>query len=456
MRFLIKISFLLLIFSFLLSFSGIAQKPIEIVFTFWGGPEEAKVMPEVAKIFEKNNPGITVKAMHIPWEDYIAKVSAMLAGGSPPTLGYTMETIALDWAEKGELLDILPLIRKDPDPAIKMENRLPSIAFWFDKKRKTLGTSVAAEVMVIWYNKEIFDKAGVPYPPTDPTKWTWKKFVETATKLTVDVNGKHPNEPGFDHSKVQTFGVAFGNWYMVWFPFIWSNGGDLCDPTGMTPTINKKEAVEGLQALVDLIYKHKVAPTPAQLGALPAYHIALQTRRVAMVIDGQWSLLELGRLVKAGQLKLGVAPLPILKRVVTGVIGNPIGIYTKAVKDRPEVLDAAWKFYKFLNNSETVLELLRNGLWMPIQKWWYTDPEYIKKWIGDTGIHPPEYKEAVIDYTLKYAKPVPVYYLRNFDKINDIMYQELSSAFLGKVSVQSACDEIAKKIAPLLKGRYDR
>ncbi|MEN2984942.1 MAG: hypothetical protein ABDH25_07985 [Dictyoglomaceae bacterium] len=53
MRFLIKISFLLLIFSFLLSFSGIAQKPVEIVFTFWGGPEEAKVIPEVAKIFEK-------------------------------------------------------------------------------------------------------------------------------------------------------------------------------------------------------------------------------------------------------------------------------------------------------------------------------------------------------------------------------------------------------------------
>jgi len=446
---------LLAVLIFTLLFISVGSSAEELVFTFWGGPEEAKVMPEACKEFEKAYPGIRVRPMHIPWGDYIAKVSAMVAGGVPPALGYTMETIALDWAEKGELLDILPLIRKDPDPAIKMENRLPSIAFWYDKKGKTLGTSVAAEAMIIWYNKEIFEKAGVPYPPTDPREWTWEKFVDTANKLTVDVNGKHPDETDFDPNKIQTFGVAFGNWYMVWFPFIWSNGGDLCDSTGKTPTINKPEAVEALQALVDLIYKSRVAPTPAQMGALPAYHIALQTKRVAMVIDGQWSLLELGKLIKEGKLKLGVAPLPVLKKPVTGVIGNPIGIYAKAVKDKPEILDAAWKLYKWLNNSEKVLPLIRNGLWMPIQKWWYTDPEYIKKWIGDTGIHPPEYKEAVIDYTIKYSEPAPVYYLRNFDKINDIMYQELSNAFLGKISVQKACDEIAKKITPFLIGRYD-
>lgn len=70
-------------------------------------------------------------------------------------------------------------------------------------------------------------------------------------------------------------------------------------------------------------------------------------------------------------------------------------------------------------------------------------------------IHPAEYKEAVIDYT-KYAKPAPTYYLRNFAQINDIMQSELDAAFLGKVSVQDACNTIAERIAPLLVGRYDR
>lgn len=448
-----KVFMLIVVWFLLVSFVGTAEA-IDLTFTHWGGNLEIDAIKKMCEKYTKEHPGVNIKPLFVPWDQYVQKLSAMISGGTPPQVGYVMETEALEWAEKGVLLDILPLIEKESDPSVKLKNRLRSIWWLYGGGKKTLGTSVAAEVMITWYNKEIFDKEGVPYPPTDPNKWTWNQFVETAVKLTVDKNGKHPNEPGFDPTKIERFGVTFGNWYMVWFPFIWSNGGDLCDESGKIAKINKPEAVDALQNLCDLIYKYHVAPTPAQSSALPSYSIALQTGRVAMAIDGQWTLQELGQLEKQGKLKLGVAPLPKFKRPVTAVIGTPIGIYADAVKDS-DTLKAAWEFYKWITNSESAIDLVRCGLWMPIQTWWYTDPKYIQKWL-DPEIHPSEYKAAVISYAYRYAKPAPTYYLKNFAQINDIMYQELSNAFNGKVTVQEACNRIVEKIKPLLVGRYDK
>ena len=92
---------------------------------------------------------------------------------------------------------------------------------------------------------------------------------------------------------------------------------------------------------------------------------------------------------------------------------------------------------------------------MPLQIWWYKDPKYLEKWL-DPKVHPPEYKEAVIDYLLNYGRRAPSYYLRNWNKIADIMYQEVGNILYGKVTAQEACDSMAKKIAPLLQGRYDK
>jgi multiple sugar transport system substrate-binding protein len=118
-------------------------------------------------------------------------------------------------------------------------------------------------------------------------------------------------------------------------------------------------------------------------------------------------------------------------------------------------LKESWEFYKWTTNSEKVISLIRGGLWMPLQKWYYTNPKYMEQWL-DPDVHPPEYKPAVIDYLLKYGRRSPSYYLRNWGKIRDIMYQELSNVWLGKVSAKVACDNIANKIKPLLVGRYDK
>jgi len=433
-------------------------KAVELTYMYWGSPEERVAQENMLKEFEKAYqdvfPGIKVKALHVP-ANYDEKIASMVAGGDPPHVAQVTEGSALKWAEEGVILDILPLIQKDDDPSVQIENRLPYTWYWYDKGKKTLGTNLAVEVIVTWYNKEIFDENNVPYPPSDPTKWTWDLFLETAIKLTTDRNGKHPNEEGFDPNKIKTYGVMFPNAFSQILGIIWSNGGDLVDATGTIPLIGEKEAIEAMQLISDLIHVHHVAPSSSQIAGLPSSYIALQTKQVAMVLDGQWALLDLGKMAQQGRLKLGVAPLPYLKEPVCVELGGPNAIFVDAVKDDEEVLKASWELYKWTTNSEKVLPLIQSGLWMPLQKWWYTEPEYLEKWLTP-GIHPPEYKEAVIDYLLEWGKQSPAYYLKNWTIISDIMYQEFDLLFSGKISAEEACKNVAKKIEPYLEGRYDK
>ena len=57
----------------------------------------------------------------------------------------------------------------------------------FKNEGKTVGYSTANEVLALWYNKAMFDAAGLPYPPaTLEDAWTWDEFVAVAKQLTID------------------------------------------------------------------------------------------------------------------------------------------------------------------------------------------------------------------------------------------------------------------------------
>ncbi|MGJ8454664.1 ABC transporter substrate-binding protein [Pseudothermotoga sp. U03pept] len=430
------------------SVNAFAAKTVELIFTFWGTDLEAKVVSEACARFNKAHPDIKVSPMHIP-TNYIEKLTAMVAAGTPPHIGYLYEPNVLDWASKGILYDLTEAISQDP----LLSNKLPELYWRYDGGKKVAGITVAAEFMITYYNKDLFDKAKVPYPPTKPEEWTWDKFVETARKLTFDNKGRRPGEPGFDSKNIVQYGAVIPLWWCPLIPLIWSNGGDIADATGTKPMINSPETIEALQKIYDLMYKDHAAAPPTVSDAFPSTNIALQTGQVAMVIDGQWAMQEAGEMVKEGSLKLGLAPLPYFKKPVTGVIGTPIVIFKDAVKD-PEVLKAALEFHKFIQDPENVLTLIRCGLWQPTTIEWYTKDEYIKKWT-DPKLHPAEYRAAVIEYHA-YARKYPVAYLKNSAEINTIFGQEMTRIFYGNEDIEKVCNEAAEKLKPILAGRYDK
>jgi multiple sugar transport system substrate-binding protein len=421
------------------------QPVTHLKFTYWGSEMEKAAIEQMVASFEKRNLDIDVDAIQIPYEEYLARVTAMMQNGESPDVGYLSGYQAPIWANEGKVMDMTDLIENDP----QLSTTLLATRYYYAPE-KIAGVNTAVEATLLFYNKSLFDEAGVPYPPSDPTQaWTWNEFVAAAEKLTVDINGTHPNETGFDAEKIRAYGVAFDKIYEGWtiYPFIFSNGGQMVNDDGTRLLLDSPEASEAMQKLADLMWVQHVSPTPVQDQNLPGYVTMLQTGNLAMHISGHWSLLDYA---SVKDLKFGVAVLPKFKKPVTVVLGSPTVIFS-ATKNK----DAAIRFYKFHNNPEAV-DLFARGLWMPLQKDYYTDPEKMRLWL-DNPVHPLETRLAFTDYVVNYSVPLPSYYVRNYAQVLEVALRPAINRIWNKeASAVDAFAEAAKASEALMQGRWDK
>jgi len=395
--------------------------------------------------FETANPDIEVETIHIPYEEYSARISAMILEGNPPDVGYCAGLQAPLWAQEGKLMDLTSLVESDP----LLSSALPETRYYY-APGKIAGLNTAVEATLLFYNRALFDQAGVPYPPSDPQQaWTWDEFVEAAKKLTVDGKGKHPGEAGFDTREIRTYGAAFDKSYEGWtfYPFIFSNGGQVVNEDGTRLLLDSPEAAQAMQNLADLMWVHHVTPTPQQDQNLPGYVTMLQTGNLAMHISGQWSLADYASLK---DLSFGVAVLPRLQKPATVILGSPTVIFA-GTKNK----DAAIRFYKFHNNPEAV-DLFARGLWMPLQEAYYTQPDKMKYWLDNTA-HPASMQAAFTDYILSYSKPLPSYYLKNYAQVLDqALRPAIDRIWNDEASAEEALKEAVEAAGPLMSGRWDQ
>jgi multiple sugar transport system substrate-binding protein len=422
------------------------EPPIVLRFTYWGSEAEKEAVSRMTHAFETANPGIRVETYHFPPGEYMTQLQAMQAAGKGPDIGYLADAYTLQWASEGKVLDLTEYFNTNPD----LGGRLPGTFYYF-APNKTLGTNTAVEITLLFYNKDLFDQAGLPYPPARAEEaWTWEEFVEAAKRLTTDIEGRHPDDPGFDPTSVDVYGLSFGteHWsYTDYYPFIYSNGGEIVNDDGTRLMLDSPEAVDAIQKLHDLLWLHHVAPTPAEAERRPTGDVQFQTGKVAMVISGQWKLLDYAAME---DLNLGVAVLPKLKEPKTLILGSPTVIFSNT--PHPE---AALKLYKFHNDPQQV-DLFARGLWMPLQEKYYTDEASIALWI-DNPAHPPESREAILAYTLCCVVRTPHYYVKNFGQIADEVIQPaMEQVWNDTTSVADAMARAVTEAALLLNGRWDR
>ncbi len=118
------------------------------------------------------------------------------------------------WEEYGmrdSWLDLTPYLQEydlsDFEPA--------ALRQWQDEDGKQFGLPVTAESTVLYYNRDLFDAAGIPYPAArygepyaDGEPWDIDKLQEIAIQLTLDGNGRNPTQPGFEPLDIVQWGFA--------------------------------------------------------------------------------------------------------------------------------------------------------------------------------------------------------------------------------------------------------
>ncbi|MEQ4209212.1 sugar ABC transporter substrate-binding protein [Actinopolymorpha sp. B9G3] len=419
---------------------GGAGGDAELQFMYWGSSYEQKAINAMLGQFEAEHEGVSAKPLYTP-QEYDTKVNTLVASNRAPDVAYMGGAIGYRLAEQGKLVNLYTYFDKYP----ALADRLPGTYFWYGRD-KTFGTQTANEVMLLWYNKDVLADAGVDTPPADAADaWSWDTFVETATRLTLDQDGRRPDQSGFDPKRIRQFGVSTSIQYPpAWEGFLRSNGTGFVDEAGRKCLLDTPPAIEVFQNLQDLMYEHRVAPTPVQLGNnAPATNVQLQTKRIAMAIDGQWILLDMAQ----SKLDFGIGVLPSYQEPTTIQLGGASVVFTGS--KHPE---EAIELYLFHNDPQYV-DLFTDGLWMPLEKKYYTEPEAIDSWI-DNDVHPPEYKSAVVDYTLNHASTVFTQRLKNMDNISEVLTPALQQIEGGKQSAKEVLTAVTPKIDGLLQGWY--
>ena len=129
---------------------------------------------QLVEAFEAANPDIKVEIIDVPSADYTTKLSVMLNGGSDVDAFYIKDAdTMIGLAQKGQLADLTPYIEAD---GIDLAD-FNGLAENFNVDGKQYAMPARTDYYIMYYNKDVFDAAGVAYPSND---WTWADFEEIA------------------------------------------------------------------------------------------------------------------------------------------------------------------------------------------------------------------------------------------------------------------------------------
>ncbi|MGX7163871.1 ABC transporter substrate-binding protein [Enterococcus massiliensis] len=365
---------------------------------------EAPGMKEIAKAFEKENPNVNIEVEVTPWDQYWTKMEAASTGGTAPDIITMHSNESYRYMSNGALLKLDDLIE---DEIIDMSNYKSGIDKLYQYEDSQYAIPKDVSTVALWYNKTLFDEAGIPYP--DET-WTWDIFLDAAKKLTNQEKGIY----GFAASNNSQDG--YNN-------FIFQNNGTKLTENRNESTFNTPNTVDAMQWYIDLILKEKVSPTNSQLDENdPA--AMFQSGRVAMITHGSWMANQFqNNDYTRDNCDVAVLPKGKVRATQMNGLGYSISATTKYPKE-------AKKFLTFLASKEGNKIQADNGTAIPAYnglagEWVKSFPEFNAQAFVDE-----------IDYGV----------LRPFNnstiKWETFETETLRDAFSGKTSVK----DIAAKI----------
>lgn len=416
-----------------------STEKVKITYALWANDTEAANTQKVLDKFNASQDHIEVSLLPIPHDTYMEKLNTMATADQLPDTAIMNEQGVITWAIQGKLADVSTMYSGGSKP-------LDQLAFKYNDK--VVAYSCANNIIALFYNKKMFDAAGVDYPPTTADKaWTWDQFVATAKKLTLDKNGKTPNDSGFDAGSIKQYGCMVEN--LTWQLETWclSNGGGFFSKDGQNVTVGESASTDAIQKVADLYLKDHVAPLSTGLTD-DGVSRSLVAGTCAMTTNGTWNIgTTLSEAKTKNGLDYGIAVLPYMKDKVTINTAGPNVVFntTKHPKEAMEFL----KWYCSEDNNWD--GLINTGIWGPISGNYYTDETMTKKWLNNPNFPPYEQSKAVlVDYSKDYSHQACWYYTKNVDQFDPLLASTLGDVWTGKATAQKA---ITDKL-PALKAAF--
>jgi multiple sugar transport system substrate-binding protein len=371
-------------------------KKTVIKFSSWGSESEVKVLKKAISEFEKQNPDIHVEFVHIP-ENYFQKIHLLIVANAAPDVMFVNNINGLKYYRAGSFENLNPYF-------LHKHDFYPNSVKAFTYNGNVWAVPRDLSNLVIYYNKDLFDKYHVPYPSTG---WTMEDFQSKAQALTTQ----------------NTWGFGFEKDSLFWLPFLWSNNGGILgeDDCIMFDSVQSRKS---LQYYADLKNVSHVTPSDAQKGSYTNAQLFMQGK-LGMMISGRWVVPRFRQDIK---FNWDIAQFP------QGTGGSVVDADASgwAMSKKSKNKRAAWRLILFLSSERMSKEFTRDGLIIPARKSVATSNLFLQK-----GQKPQN--SQVFLKAIEHGKPTPV--TRNYQELLDKIYNRIDPVFAGIKQIDDVVNE---------------
>ncbi|WP_318615576.1 extracellular solute-binding protein [Sporosarcina sp. YIM B06819] len=364
---------------------------VELTFSIWGNDQHAGMYEEVIKGFYEENPNIKVKIDLIPFPDYQQKMSVLAAGNELPDVGWVSEAMVSQFKKNNILSDLSEF---GEDAAFDMDDFIPSTLELWKHDGKLLGLPFSTPPMILYYNKTMFEEAGLETPTELALKgeWTWEQFEEAAKALSA---GEGTN---------RTYGARL---FREWTNFATlpshtiSYGGSMFSDDMKEFKWNSPEGIKTFEMLNRMMFEDKSHVPPGEnieyeggkVGMYSAMYSYMTNAR--QITDFEWDIAPLpkgpnGRaplLGQAGIVAFEGSKHPEEAKKLLKFLASEVGIQAQSeffVPARKSVLESD-KFINIPNNPSresiqlAMIDQMNDGYTYPLHEdWTKIESEIIK------------------------------------------------------------------------------
>lgn len=392
--------------------SRAADKSTLSFYVFGDLAEKAAYQTLVAAFMQKY-PDVDVKLVYTPGEDefhsntgddYRSRLSLDFASAKPPDVFLMNYREYGIFGERGQLEPLGNYLAQSK--VVHPDDFYPQALAAFTQNKILNCIPQNLSGTVVYYNKDLFQKANIPFPKNG---WNWDDFLKTAQALT--------------NSATKQYGLGIYPEFTRLMPFIWQNGGDVTDAPPTRIVMDTPEVKAAIQWFVDLQGKYHVTPDEIQARAQ-----GIEERFLA----GTEGMLVFSRRIVPSLRQVNfdwdVAPLPQNKVAATLQYSDGYCM-AKASTNKT----AAWTLIEYANSPEGQTLLAKTGRTVPSLKAIASSPAFL-----DPSAKPQQ-SQVFLDLipTLRMA---PL--LTNYADLEESVNQQLESAFYGSISVDAAVQAI--------------
>ncbi len=374
-----------------------------------GAPGDAQ--EEIAKRFNASQKEVEVEVQYQgTYPELQRKLQAALAARVTPDV-VMFDSPQMPYFAKNGALAPLDDFAKGAD-SVDLKNYIPGLLAdgYFDGKLYAL--PFARSTPILYYNRDMFKEVGLP----DRAPETWDEFADFCKKLTKK-EGAETKRVGY---AVQ-MGTTTAHWYFQ--ELLYAYGNDVSDDK-FKVLIDQPEGVAAAKFLQDLITQGIAIPGTGPDGAQGEF----TNQRSGLHFGSTGSLVNI---VTTSKFKVGVGFMPAAKRRQVPIGGSVLSVMAASPKEKQA---AAWKFIKYMTNTESNVYFVQKTGYMPISTTAVNSQE-----MKDFMAKNPEFKVAVDQ--LQFVRPQAS--IISVPEGTEIFRQLVEKLTVGKVDPATAMKEAA-------------